>query len=176
MSSGVSSWSRSSTYCAGDARVARDLEVVAGGVAERRADEALERLRVGGGGPDARRCPGPTRPERPAHPAQVAPRLGGAARGEPVPQVAGESGDAGRRPLGQPAGQPRRREQQPAADRHGVGRSTRLGASGAFAGDLVGLVAAAARGRARVGLAGLHRPGAALEVGRSRRRRRARSA
>ena len=44
-----------------DARLPGDLEVVAGRVAERRADEPLEGPRVGGGGPDRADCPCRTR-------------------------------------------------------------------------------------------------------------------
>ena len=56
-----------------------DLEVVARRVAERGADEPFERLRVGRGGTD-RGTARAGRGERPADPAQVAARLGGAVR------------------------------------------------------------------------------------------------
>ena len=59
--------------------------------------------------------PTPGRRERRAHPAQVPARLGGAIGRQPVPQVAGRGpASAEERPLREPAGEPRGREQEPA--------------------------------------------------------------
>ena len=83
--SGVSMISRLSMSAGLDRGRPRDLEVVAGVVAEGRADEALERARVGRGGPRPPAMPRPSA-ARARRRAQVPPRLVGPVRGEPVPQ------------------------------------------------------------------------------------------
>ena len=99
----------------GDGRRAGHLQVVAGVVAEGGSDEPFERARVGRGGTDAGAATS-VGGKGLADPTQVAPGLGGALRRQPVPQVAGELGQAEQRALRQPAGEPRGRDEGPAAD------------------------------------------------------------
>ena len=79
-------------------------------MAERRADEALERLRVGGCGPDPGDCRDPTRPATGRRAAGCAAPASARPGFAPIPEVAGEVREPERRTLGQAAGQPRRRQ------------------------------------------------------------------
>ena len=157
----MSSASRSSTIARRDAGVARDLEVVAGGVPEGRPHEALERHRVGRGRPDRRAAAPDWRPAR----AQTRRRLrrAWAARPgrEPVPQVARQLGDPEERSL-RAAGRPATRRRAAA----GRGRVTgRLGRS--RRGSATSTWSASSRGRPRPG-PGSGRPACIARARRSR--------
>ena len=141
-----------------DARVARDLDVVAGGMPICRTDEALEGSRVGGGGPH-RGAPTSGLGEGLARPAAgcAAPvRHGPASAGTTARRSARRTRRAGLPEGGRPA-------TRPSAS---GGRGSSWRGSDPVRLDLVGLVARQTAGGSRVGSPGLHRERPALEVGR----------
>ena len=106
---------------------AGDLQVVPGGVPERRADEALEGVGVGRGAAGGGR-PAPARGQALADAGQVRPRLVARAGASAVPQLAGGLGRGDERALGEVRREPRAADHERAAEARSPGdRRGRVG-------------------------------------------------